>query len=93
MQLFFKVLPNFNEFVISDLKNPIKIYQTTICFKSKIDFMQIKNRFFLVKKLDIQVIGFMIMLTRSSDRIFDPMRYIGYIIHADKRYIQLYILA
>ena len=37
----------------------------------------LKNRFFLVKKLEIQVIVFMIMHTRSSERIFNPMHYTG----------------
>ena len=40
-----------------------------------------KNRFFLVKKLYIQVNVFMIMLTCSSERIFNSMHYTGYIIH------------
>ena len=31
-----------------------------------------KNIFFLVKKIEIQVIVFMIMFTRSSERIFNP---------------------
>ena len=49
----------------------------TISFYSKQDFKLIQNRFFRVKKLEIQVIVFMIMLTRSSERIFYPMRYTG----------------
>ena len=36
--------------------------------------MLIRN-IFLVEKGEIQVILFMIMLTRSSERIFNPMRY------------------
>jgi len=36
-----------------------------------------KNQIFLSKKLEIQVIAFIIMLTRSSQRIFNPMRYTG----------------
>ena len=32
---------------------------------------------FIVKKLEIQVIAFMIMLNRSSERIFNQSRYIG----------------
>ena len=57
-------------------KNHIKIYPTTASFyfkKCKVD----KNRLILVKNLKIQVIGFMIMLTRSSGRFFNPMRYTG----------------
>ena len=39
----------------------------------------IKNRFF-EKKLKIQINVFMIMLTRSSNWIFNPMRYTDIII-------------
>ena len=46
----------------------------------KIYFKLIKNRFYLVEKLEIQVIEFMIMLTRSSERIVNPMRYTGVIL-------------
>ena len=49
-------------------KKHIQIFQTTISFYSKKDFKLIKNRYFLVKKGDIQVIKFMIMLTLSSMR-------------------------
>ena len=38
-----------------------------------------KNRFFQLKKWEIQVIIFIIMLTRSSKRIFNPMHYTGFI--------------
>ena len=31
-----------------------------------------------MKKWEIQVIAFMIMLTRVSERIFNPMRYAGF---------------
>ena len=37
--------------------------------------MLINNRFFLVKKYEIQVSISMIMLTRSSERIFNPICY------------------
>ena len=37
----------------------------------------IKKWLLLVKKWEIQVIISMIMLTRSSERIFNPMRYTG----------------
>ena len=38
-----------------------------------------ENRIFLVENREIQVIVFMIMTTRSSQRIFSPMRYTGFI--------------
>ena len=38
---------------------------------------EVKKRYFLVKKLEIKVIVFMIMLTHSSERIFNTMRYTG----------------
>ena len=37
----------------------------------------IENRYFLMKKREIQVILFMTMLTRSSKRIINPMRFTG----------------
>ena len=58
-------------------KNRIKLYETTTSFYSKKDLKFIKNRFFLVKKWKIQVIVFMIMLTRSSENICNPMCYSG----------------
>ena len=61
--------------MIASEKNQIKIYQTTTCFYSKKDLKLIKNSFFLVKKWEILVIICMIMFTRSSDRIFNPMHY------------------
>ena len=36
-----------------------------------------KNIFFPFKTWEIQVILFLIMLTRASERIFNPMRYTG----------------
>ena len=36
-----------------------------------------KNKYFLVKKLEIQIFVYIIMLTRSSERIFKLMRYTG----------------
>ena len=47
-------------------------------FFSKKYLKLVKNRLFLVKKLEIQVIVLMNMLTRSSETIFNPMRYSGY---------------
>ena len=51
-------------------KNHIKICRTTSCFYFKKKLKQIKNRYFLVKNWIIQVIASVIMLTRSSERIF-----------------------
>ena len=50
-------------------KNMIKIYQTISSFYSKKVLSLLKYGLFLVKKLEIQVIVSMIMLTRSSERI------------------------
>ena len=36
-----------------------------------------RNILFLVKKREIQVFVFIIMFTRSLERIFNPMRYAG----------------
>ena len=58
-------------------KNYIKTYQTTTSFYLKKKLKLIKTIFFPVKKWKIQVILFMNMLTRSSERIFNPMRYSG----------------
>ena len=44
-------------------------------FLLKKRFEVTKKQIFLVKKLEIQVIVSMIMLTRSSERIFNPKRY------------------
>ena len=46
-----------------------------ILFKKKFEVN--KNRFLLEKKREIQIIVFMIVLTRFSERIFYPMRYTG----------------
>ena len=54
-------------------------------FKKKIEFIK-KQEWFLVKKLEIQVIISTIMLIRSSERIFNPSRYTGI-------YIYIYIYA
>ena len=58
-------------------KNEIKIDQTSTAFYLKIDLKLIKTRLLLWKKLEIQVIVLIITLTRSSERTFNPMRYIG----------------
>ena len=52
-----------------------KPHQNLSGFIQKKIFKLIKNRFFLVKKGEFQVITIMIMLTRSSEGIFNPMRY------------------
>ena len=49
--------------------------RTTISFYSKKDLKLIKN-------WEIQVIVFMIMLTRSSGKIINPIRYTGQYLHA-----------
>ena len=59
-------------------KNHIKIYQTTTSVSSIKYLTLIKNIFLLVKKWEIQVTISMITRTRSSDRIFNPMRFIDY---------------
>ena len=46
-----------------------KIYQTTTSSYSRIDLELIKNKLFPVKKWVIQVIVYIIMLTRSSEMI------------------------
>ena len=52
----------------------IKLYSV---FIKKKDLKLIRNGFFLVKKWEKQVIIFMIMLTGSSKRIYNPMNYTG----------------
>ena len=57
-------------------KNQIKFYQTApVCIQKRFEVN--KKRFFLVKKWNILVIVFMIMLTCSSKRNFNQMRYTG----------------
>ena len=81
MQLFSKYFQSFSNFVNCDdcsgkiTSKSVRLIPVFI----KNDLKFIKNRFFLVKKLEIQVIVFMTMLTRSSERIFNPMRYTGII--------------
>ena len=58
----------------------IKIYQTITSFYPKKCLKLILNRFLLVKKWKIQVIASMIIFTRSSEWIFNQMRYIGIIL-------------
>ena len=45
-------------------------------FKKIFEFYK-KGDFFAVKKGEIQIIITMIMITRSSERIFNPSRYTG----------------
>ena len=56
-------------------KNHIKIYQTIIIFLFKKRFEVNKKIFILVKLWEIEIIVFMITLTRSSLRIFNPMHF------------------
>ena len=75
---FFKLLPNLINFIsYEDCIGKItpKSIRPYPLFYSKKDLKLVKNRFFLVKKLEIQVIISKIMPTRSSKRIFNPMRY------------------
>ena len=55
-----------------------KSHQSSTSFYSTTDIKLIKKNFFQVKKWEIQVVIFMIRLTRSSKRIFNPMRYTGW---------------
>ena len=70
-QITFKVL-QFCEFQWLYQKNHIKIDQAISSFYSNKDFK-------LIKKWKIQVIITKIMLTGFSERIYNPMRYTGYI--------------
>ena len=78
---FFELLPKFSDFVNSNdcigkvTSKAIWLYPVFI--KKKIIIIM-KNRFFVVKKWEIQVIISMILLTPSSKRIFNPMRYTGW---------------
>ena len=75
---FFEILPKFSDFVNSNnYIGKITSKSIGLCatsFYSTQDFKWIKNRFFLLKKWEIQVIVLMITLTRSSERILNPMR-------------------
>ena len=79
--VFLEILPKFIDFVNSNDcigKNHVKIYQTTISFYSKKYLKSMKNRLSLVKKMrNSGNFVFTIMLTRSSERILNPMRYTG----------------
>ena len=50
-----------------------RIYPVFIKKTFKVD----KNRIFLVKKWEIHVITSIFMITRSSERILNPIRYTG----------------
>ena len=74
----------FSKFWSLHRKNHIKIYQMITSFYLFFILKLIKNRFFLGKKLEIQLIAFMLMLNCSSGRIFNPMLYTGvtiYLLH------------
>ena len=58
-------------------KNHIKNNLTISSFYWNIDLNLIKKWLLIVKKWESQVIITMIMLTRSSERIFNPSRYTG----------------
>ena len=76
---FFKILSKFSDFAYSDgcigriTSKSIRLQTLFIEKRFEVN----KNRFFPVKIWEIQVIVVMIMLTRSSYRIFNPMRYTG----------------
>ena len=70
---FFELFPKLSDFI--NLDDCIgKIYQNRSSFLKKY-LKSLKNRFFLVKKLKIQVIIFIIMLIRFSEKIFNQIRY------------------
>ena len=71
-----------NNFSWLHRKNHIKIYQTTTSFYSKKDLKLIKNRKFLVKNWENSGNCIMIMLTYSSEMIFNWMSYTGIIFHS-----------
>ena len=58
-------------------------------FLFKTNLKLLINRYFLVTIWEIQVILFMIMLTRSSKRIFNPMRSTG-LIYATVNILNIY---
>ena len=77
MHSFFDILPKFSDFVNSNDsigKITSKSIRIQPVFITKI-FKVNKKQIFLGKKLEIQVIVFMIMLTRPSERIFNSTRY------------------
>ena len=55
-------------------------HSTPFTCGAKINFEKKKQIVFLVRKLDIQSIISMIMFTRSSERIFKPLRYIQFLL-------------
>ena len=69
---FLKIVRKFSDFINFDdcVGKKINIHHTRPSFYLKINLKQIKNRYFLVKNWIIQVIASVIMLTRSSERIF-----------------------
>ena len=76
---FFELLLKFSDFVNSDVcigKITSKFIEY-IQFSLKKYLKFIKIRFILVKKLKIQVIISMIIIIRSSERIFNPINYAG----------------
>ena len=72
----------------------MKIYQAIYSFHSKKD-LKLTQKKIHWKKLEIQVIISMIILTRSSERIFNPMRYTGVFIMRPKylpQYLSLFLI-
>jgi len=73
----FSIFINSNDCIGKVPSNSIRLYPVFI--KKKINLIK-KRDYFLVKKCDIQVIITMIMLTRSSERIFNRSRYGSYLV-------------
>ena len=77
---FFKLLPKLIDFINSDdcigkiISKSIRLYPVFI--QKRFGFNK-KRDYFWWKKLEIQVILYMVMPTRSSERIFNPSRYTG----------------
>ena len=86
-QFFFELLSNFNNFINSNdcigkiTSQYIRLYPV---FTKKKDFNLIREGLFLVKKREFQIIITMIMLTRSSERIYNPSRYTGINLYNDE---------
>ena len=90
---FFKLLPKFSDFINSDDyagKITSEYIRLQPVFFSKKDLKITKNRFFSSEKLEIQVIVYMTMHTRSSERNFNPMRYTS-IICTQLLFLNIYI--
>ena len=73
---FLEILPKFSKFINSDDSIGKKTHQNLSDYK---EFLIIFFLCFSSEKREIQIIVFIIMLTRSSERIFHPMRCTGII--------------